>query len=1516
MGLWLHVLQLHKTGCFGGLAVSNVTFNTINNSTGSCNSPAYNNFSCSQTTILDASTAYNLSVTLVGGGSGYSEWLEVWIDWDNSGTFQTSNSFGANERVLIGNTSSTQVFSTSITPPAGAVKDRILRMRVMGEASNSGDPFTNNKRTCSSSFFVGDIEDYGVLVQSVSACTDPTITNFTASTNPICNGNSTTLTVTGSLNDATAWHLYSGSCGGTLVASNSTGTFNVSPTTTTTYFVRGEGGCVTPGTCQQITITVNNVPAQPSTISGNTTVCQGSSQVYSVTNVAGVTYNWSFPAGWTQTAGGTTNSITVTVGASSGNVTVTPSNACGNGTARNLAVTVNTVPNQPSTISGSTTPCQGSSQVYSVTNVAGVTYNWSFPAGWTQTAGGTTNSITVTVGASSGNVTVTPSNACGNGTARNLAVTVNTVPNQPSAISGSTTPCQGSSQVYSVTNVAGVTYNWSFPAGWTQTGGGTSNSITVTVGANSGNVTVTPSNACGNGTARNLAVTVNTVPAQPSTISGNTTVCEGSSQVYSVTNVAGITYNWNFPAGWTQTGGGTSNSVTVTVGANSGNVTVTPSNACGNGTARSLAVTVNTVPNQPSIISGTTTPCQGSSQVYSVTNVAGVTYNWSFPAGWTQTAGGTTNSITVTVGASSGNVTVTPSNACGNGTARSLGVTVNLLSGNAGAISGSATVCANATGVTYSIAAVANATNYAWTVPAGATITAGQGTTSITVNFGATGGSITVTPSNSCGNGLSSNLNISVSSEVTPSLSIGSSATEICSGTNVTFTATPTNQGSSPTYQWFLNGNPVGTNSTTYNNNTLNNGDQVRCELTNSDACANPNTVSSNTITITVNTVPAQPSAIAGNNSVCEGTTQTYSVTNVAGVSYAWSVPAGWSIDAGQGSNSINVMVGAGSGTVSVTPSNSCGNGTARNLSVTVSSVPSQPSVVTGNMEVCEGSSQTYSVTNVSGLTYTWSLPAGWSINSGQGTNTITVTTGANSGNVTVIPSNTCGEGTGSNLAVTISGTVTPSISIAANTTAICVGENVSFTATPTNGGSSPTYQWFLNGNPVGGNSSTYSNNTLANGDQVSVTLTSSDACADPTTANSNVVTMTVNSAPVQPSTISGFTAVCSGEEGVVYSIDPVANADTYTWTVPGGSTIASGQGTTSIIVNFSSSSGNVSVVASNGCGNSTARTLSVNVTDCATGPTHLRDKHCGATITLSYEVSAVPVQDATQYQWELTSQTDGAVLTIAKTGNKLRLREVNGIKYNTTYNVQVRAYVNSAWTNWGKSCELSSEGGDDGYPETRIKDGYCGNTYSLSHQAACYAIILATDYWWEFTAMSDGSVINFVRGSDATTMRFFQAGLAEGETYSVRVRPFVDGGWRSYGTNCLITISGSSARPTMSGDGILDFQIGEEQLMNENSSIKSFENDVNRQTITVFPNPANKLMPVAFAVTELTSSEKTVTIEVIDMFGKKVLVKEVNNNNGYVRDYLHFENTIASGTYFILIKTSEEVITKRFIIE
>jgi hypothetical protein len=89
-----------------------------------------------------------------------------------------------------------------------------------------------------------------------SSCVNPDVPTISANNNPACNGNSTLLSVTsGSLNSAIAWQWYSGSCGGTSEGSGTS--INASPSGITTYYVRGEGGCVTPGWCAEITITVN-----------------------------------------------------------------------------------------------------------------------------------------------------------------------------------------------------------------------------------------------------------------------------------------------------------------------------------------------------------------------------------------------------------------------------------------------------------------------------------------------------------------------------------------------------------------------------------------------------------------------------------------------------------------------------------------------------------------------------------------------------------------------------------------------------------------------------------------------------------------------------------------------------------------------------------------------------------------------------------------------------------------------------------------------------------------------------------------------------------------------------------------------------------------------------------------------------------------------------------------------------------------------------------------------------------
>lgn len=80
--------------------------------------------------------------------------------------------------------------------------------------------------------------------------------------------------------------------------------------------------------------------------------------------------------------------------------------------------------------------------------------------------------------------------------------------------------------------------------------------------------------------------------------------------------------------------------------------------------------------------------------------------------------------------------------------------------------------------------------------------------------------------------------------------------------------------------------------------------------------------------------------------------------------------------------------------------------------------------------------------------------------------------------------------------------------------------------------------------------------------------------------------------------TISGSQTICGIQNNISYSIAGVAGATSYNWTVPAGASIVSGQGTTTIAVNYAvgASSGNVSVSAGNGACNTTPSTLAITI--------------------------------------------------------------------------------------------------------------------------------------------------------------------------------------------------------------------------------------------------------------------------------------------------------------------------------
>jgi hypothetical protein len=125
----------------------------------------------------------------------------------------------------------------------------------------------------------------------------------------------------------------------------------------------------------------------------------------------------------------------------------------------------------------------------------------------------------------------------------------------------------------------------------------------------------------------------------------------------------------------------------------------------------------------------------------------------------------------------------------------------------------------------------------------------------------------------------SASVDVTVSSSQAVSVSIAASANPIYSGTSVTFTATPTAGGTSPSYQWKLGGVNVGTNSPSYTNAGLSNGQIVTCVLTSNYPCiSGGNPATSNAITMVVN---AHTNFWKGTNSTDWGTSSNWTAGTV-----------------------------------------------------------------------------------------------------------------------------------------------------------------------------------------------------------------------------------------------------------------------------------------------------------------------------------------------------------------------------------------------------------------------------------------------------------------------------------------------------------------------------------------------------------------------------------------------------------------------------------------------------------
>ena len=798
------------------------------------------------------------------------------------------------------------------------------------------------------------------------------------------------------------------------------------------------------------------------TIVGSTQVCYSSNNTYTVPSVQGASsYTWSVTGNPTITGNGT-NSISFTPISSLSTyvVSVTATNACGTST-RSTSVTVNEFTGAPATPAWSSAPtstvCTNASSVgYTITSGIGLngttaqTYNWTFTAtgagttatvvstgqvvsvGSPVTITGTTNlSYALNYGSTSGGsitVSVTGTNLCGTGSALTQVVNVAAQPSLTASTPAAQIVCSSSTvapNAISTTPSGGtgtITYQWYSSSSLSANSGGTSlgssNGAQTTSYTPPASTTVTTNyyymvmSATGAGCTaattplNNASVQIVAQPSINAPTPATQTVCtNGAIATISATTGGGTgvspVYQWYSAASAVNTGGtslGSANgaqtlSYTPPATASTGNTYYyltfsTTGNGCNVATSAAASDPLVTVVVQPALTSptpATQTVCQGGTPgAISVTPSGGTgtsTYQWYYTTSNVNTGG-------TTIGASS--TSYTPA----------------------------------ATGTT--------------------------GTTYFYATLTMTGSGCNVATSPTSGTGDAS---VTVVSDPTVASPLPASQTDCNNGTATALTVSPSGGVGTFSYQWYSStsntnsgGTTVGTNSSSYTPLTTATGTKYYyCVVSQSGAGCNTNTTPLNDASVTVNTTSTgTPIVTPSASNVCYPGTVTLSLSGASpGTNYVvkWYTGGCGTTLAGTGQGAT---VTPASGTTTTyygryedqspcSTSSSCGTAAV----VSYSGVPSAPTTWTSNTtSAILGYTYTYSVGSVSNATgYTWTVPSGWNINSGQGTASINVTLPSNNngntgvgygGNQTlsVVATNNCGSSSALSETVVVHGIV------------------------------------------------------------------------------------------------------------------------------------------------------------------------------------------------------------------------------------------------------------------------------------------------------------------------------------------------------------------------------------------------------------------------------------------------------------------------------------------------------------
>lgn len=1007
-------------------------------------------------------------------------------------------------------------------------------------------------------------------------------------------------------------------------------------------------------------------------------VCEGLNTSLSVSTTNATTYQWKKGGAVISGATNATYSISPAAISNGGSYTVVVGNACQSLTSNAVTLTVNPKPIINSNVVS--TSCSSTSVGYSITSATASSYSWTraVKGGITPaTAGSGTTAGISEILTNTTNVpidviySIIPTSTVGGcvGDAFSLTHTVNPKPSINSSSTG--TICSGVAQSYTITSAVASSYKWSraLVAGVTNPAisNQTSNPISETLINNTINpvtvlYSITPTSTTGTcqGNAFTYSVTVNPTANGSVAIAANkTVVCAGDLITLTATPANGVvtpTYQWK--KGGVAINEATNATFNTSTTANGETYTVEMYNnaACASASpivSNPISITVNPVSNPTlTVTANNTTICPGTTVIFTATAVDAGTATYQWKKNDIDIASATNNTYN-TNAATNGDyfsVVMTSPLACANPkTIQSDDITILFSAALSATINITATtattICANEL-INFNSTSINGGTGATYQWKKGTTDIVGATNSSYSTTSAANGDSYSVvmTSTLACVSPKivqSSPISITVTSSFVPSVSVSASDTTICANNAVTFTAIPVN-GGTPTYKWKLGSNYIsGATSSTYTTTGIANNASYSVEMTNPSACANPKTVLSAPVVITVNPI-LNPTAIISSvtPTICTSDLITFNVASTnqgASPSYVWYKNGSPIIPSATGSSYATTSAANGDKyKVALTSNAVCANSTpifSNELVVNVNPLP----IILGVNEVCEGSTISLSGSGTANSTSPW-------VSSNSANASVTnlgIVTGVLVGTSTITYTNNNGCKATTSITVNEKPKITGTLTLCVGTTTQLIG-----TSTP-----ATTTAWTSASTPV----ATISNTGLVTGVSAGVSIITYKTISGCT----NTVTVTVTNLP----TITGTSIVCIGSTTQLLGSGTSASSNPWVSATPSVATVSS----TGVITGLTAGTSIITFTNSNGCKTSQLVTVNPilvpsvsitanNATICAGTNVVLKanPENGGSAPIYKWKLNNVVIGGATNDTYSTMSATNGQSYTVEMISNQL----------------------------------------------------------------------------------------------------------------------------------------------------------------------------------------------------------------------------------------------------------------------